>query len=178
MRFLLALVAVVLTQPFSSLRAGPATAKRLHEYSEKFAFIDNLKEREKLKENLFHAEKKSDKDYFYVFIEAFPGPDTFKQVALTCRACRYKYEKHPEICNKEFGSLFAHLLGDEGKEEALGQVSSSKLKEILERLGPNSGKKIYLKLARSDVKIRLIASNSLYCDGAGGEDLRFDLFLE
>ncbi len=144
--------------------AAQISQKELLDYADKYSYSDN---RKNLGRDKVYSAQKGDRDEeTSTLLLAFPGPKSFRQVALMCNRCGADLSL--EVCKNEFIQLYQKLTGKEPSSKLIAKIQI------------HQDEKQKLDSFNSQLRLRL-SSGALYCDGARGNglgsSLRFDFFL-
>jgi hypothetical protein len=143
--------------------ATPFSLKTLTDYADRNGYTDNR--RTVKADRMYGATRSMSNDAPYTMVNAFAGPDSFKQLSLWCRECRMTKasDKLIQACRGELALLYKHVSGTDAPVNLLEQI-----KEIQSETKTASDPNFKIKLS----------SGFLKCDGLGGVQLRVDLFYK
>jgi hypothetical protein len=123
--------------------------------------LKNLK-----RDKIFNAYKLGGKD-LYLSLNAYPGPEKFNQLALSCDHCAVTETSLDQtlLCQSSFKSLYRQVVSKKNNDELSTLFKQARFEEGSRIPLPQPGHE--LRLEMSDLK----------CDGAGGKQMRIDVFL-
>lgn len=129
---------------------------------------------EKLKTNIksinkdvsFNSYKVAGKD-LNLSLKAFPGPERFNQLSLTCDHCAVTEISLDQtlLCQSSFKSLYRKVVSAKNNEELSTLFKQARFEEGIKIPLPEPGHEMRLE------------TGALKCDGQGGQQMRIDLFI-
>lgn len=129
---------------------------------------------EKLKTNIksikkdvsFNSYKIAGKD-LNLSLKAFPGPDSFNQLSLSCDHCGVSEISLDQtlLCQSSFKGLYRKVVSGKNNEELSTLFKQARFEEGIKIALPEAGHEMRLE------------TSALKCDGQGGQQMRIDIFI-
>lgn len=150
------------------------TQKSLQDKSFSLPKILAFSKSEKLKTNIksikkdvsFNSYKVAGKD-LNLSLKAFPGPDRFNQLSLSCDHCGVSEISLDQtlLCQSSFKGLYRKVVSGKNNEELSTLFKQARFEEGIKIALPEAGHEMRLE------------TGALKCDGQGGQQMRIDIFI-